>query len=445
MAKRRRRQKVNKQILEAKIENLSHEGRGIANIEGKTVFVRGALPGETVTFQYTKYSSKYSAGLVCEVKEKNTALRATPACPHYLTCGGCSTQHMSEQAQLDYKQKTLLEQLQHFAKLEPDEVLPPLVANNWHYRRKARLGVRYVSKKGKVLVGFREIHGRFVADCKQCEILHPSVANLFPTLSELVRSLNCYNQVPQIEIAIGDDHPALIFRHLEKFTQDDLTKLRNFAQLNKIHVYLQPQGIDSINKLWPDDGYLRLRYALPEYNINMLFHPADFTQVNAEMNQKMIAQAIQYLQPQPEDKILDLFCGLGNFSLPLAKHCQKVIGIEGDKNSVLRAEENARFNKITNTEFYSMDLEKDFSQQAWAKQKFDKILLDPARTGALNVVQQIQQFSASIIVYISCNPATLARDSAHIAGQGYHLVKAGIMNMFPHTSHVESIAVFVKK
>ena len=438
------KQKSNTPVTaEAIITGLSHDGRGITQINGKKVFIENALPGEKVTFNYTKHHSRYAEGKAIDSQIRSLD-RVEPLCQHFTICGGCALQHMSNATQLQLKQQMLLEQLQHFGGIQPKEILPPLVANQWGYRRKARLGVKYVAKKEAVLVGFREKNGRYLADLKRCEVLHPKVGTLIEALKSLISSLAAYQTIPQIEIAVGDDATALIFRHMEPLNKEDIDKLINFGKQHQLDIYLQPGKPETTHIIYPVDKPHRLHYRLPAYNIEFSFHPADFTQINYEINQQMVARALDLLQPQATDHILDLFCGLGNFTLPIAKQVAKVIGVEGAAEMVARAKENATQNNIHNVEFYAANLAGDLSSAPWLQQKYDKILLDPPRTGALEIIKQLQSINAKRIVYISCNPATLARDTGELVAQGYKLLKAGIMDMFPHTHHVEAIALFEK-
>ncbi len=429
--------------VQCTINSLSHEGRGITQINGKTVFLDNGLAGEEVIFNYTKKHKQYDEGLVKEILEASPE-RVTPKCPHFNVCGGCSLQHMQHSKQLEIKQAALLEQFEHFAHTNPDEILPPLTANIWGYRHKARLGAKYVTKKEKLLVGFREKDGRFLADLITCPVLYPSVGEHLPDFSALIASLSCYREVPQIEVAISDDITALIFRHLAPFTNDDLEKLTAFGKQHNFYIYLQPNKIDSIHLLYPQETSPYLTYELPEYDLQFKFHPTDFTQVNSEINQLMIKQAINLLNPQANETILDLFCGIGNFTLPIAKSCAKIIGVEGSNTAISRAQENAKLNNITNCEFHCTDLFEPINNFPWAEQQYDKILLDPPRSGAAEICNQIEKFNAKKIVYVSCNPATLARDADTLIAKGYKLKAAGIMDMFPHTKHVESMAVFEK-
>lgn len=442
---RKRRKKIPQELITLNIEGLSHDGRGIARLEGKTVFVDGALIDETVSCQYTDTHRNFD-----EVKTiaviKAVEQRVQPQCEFFGLCGGCSLQHMNVATQMDLKQSTLIEQFAHFGGIDNVELEPPLIADTWHYRRKARLAVRYVPKKGKVLVGFREKRNHFVANINDCAILDKRIARLITPLSDMIGALDAKDKIPQIEVAVGDDSAALVFRHLVPLTDEDRNKLLTFCKDHEVHCYLQSGGLDTVFKAWPEAGEERLHYRLPEQQLKFAFHPLDFTQVNASINEAMIAKALSWLDLKASDRVLDLFCGLGNFTLPIARHCCQVIGVEGSEAMVLRGEENARLNGLKNAQFYAADLYQSFDSVAafktWAEPGFDKILLDPPRSGAMELVENISKFSAQRIVYVSCNPATLARDAGILQQQGYKLVKTGVMDMFPHTTHVESIALF---
>ena len=430
--------------MEATVHALSHDGRGIALINGKTLFVQGAMVGEKVTCAITQRHRQYDEGITTTVMIAAPE-RVTPPCPHFGVCGGCSLQHLNMTHQIQFKQQTVLEQLKHFGKVVPDSLLPPVTGEAWGYRRKARLGVRYVIKKNKLLVGFREKFTRALADVQQCLILDPRVGTKITALAELIARLDQYDHIAQIEVAVGDDIAALVFRNLNILPEEDCIKLREFGKSTGLHIYLQPNLPEPLKKLWPEDHHDRLAYALPEYALTMHFHPLDFTQVNNEINKLMIKQAVSLMAPEPDDSILDLFCGLGNFTLPLARYARSVVGIEGSDTLVKRAEENALYNKITNTKFYMANLMGTLENAPWLQQTYTKILLDPPRSGAKEMIAYFKKLSPKKIIYISCNPATLARDAGELVHrQGYTLTKAGVINMFPHTSHIESIAVFEK-
>lgn len=441
---RRRRKKLPQEPVRCTIESVSHEGRGVTHLDGKTVFIDGALAGEEVSFQYTERRSKFDSGKTLEVHHASD-LRVQPECEHADICGGCSLQHMHSDAQVALKQQVLLEQLQHFGGLQPDQLLPPLRSPTTAYRRKARLAVKYVPKKGGAMVGFREKRSPYVADIQGCTVLVREVGAIIPELRELIGALDCHRTLPQIEVAQGDSATALIFRHLEPLSDSDQSALKAFCQARNLHFYLQPGGNDTVHKVWPEDGEDRLSYHLDDFGVELRFHPMDFTQVNPLINRKMVPLAIEFLQLTPTDRVLDLFCGLGNFTLPIATKAAQVVGVEGGEAMVLRGRENAQHNKLENVAFFAADLTEPFAEQPWAQsisEGFNKILIDPPRSGALEIVQEMTVFQPERIVYVSCNPATLARDAGELVKQGYRLIKAGVMDMFPHTQHVESIAVF---
>lgn len=430
--------------IETSIQSLSHDGRGVATIQNKTTFVSDALPNEVVLCKIIKKHRRYDDAVATEILSASP-MRVQPACPHFTICGGCSMQHIEINAQVQLKQQTLLEQLQHFGKVTPKEILPPLVGNPWGYRRKARLGVRYVIKKGKLLVGFREKQSNYLADLSECAVLYPTVGTRLVALSELIRSLSQFEHIPQIEVAISDDVTALIFRHMTTLSSSDIATLCDFGKKYAIHIYLQPNPPATVHKLWPADQAEMLSYALPDYQLTLRFHPLDFTQVNSEINRLMIQQALRLLDPQPTDTVLDLFCGLGNFTLPIARFAAHVIGVEGSLQMVERARQNAADNALHNTEFYAANLMDTQLTGAWLHKKYHKILLDPPRTGAKEMIPMIAQFNPNRLVYVSCNPATLARDAGELVHtHGYKLKKIGVINMFPHTSHIEAIALFEK-
>ncbi len=429
---------------EAVIESMTLEGKGVAHVEGKTVFVDGAIPGEKVIFTYTQRKSKYDEGRVSEVLAAS-AERVEAKCPHYGVCGGCSWQHIEPAAQIRYKQQAMLDNLQRVGKVEPETVFAPLTADTWSYRRKARLGVRYVRKKEKTLVGFREKDGRFLADMQRCEILHPSVGERLTDLQDLITGLAARDRIPQIEVAVGDNATALIFRHMDVLSVEDEAAIRAFGEQHDFQIYLQPKGPGTVHCIWPQSDVPPLYYEHPQFNTRVAFGPQDFFQVNQPLNQLMVARAVELLALNAEDKVLDLFCGLGNFTLPIARQAAQVTGVEGDAVMVKRARQTALANVVENTDYYACDLMGEMKGEPWLKQSFDKVLLDPPRAGAKEVIEHFGKLGAQRIVYVSCHPGTLARDAGELVHtHGYRLVGAGVMDMFPHTAHVESIAVFEK-
>lgn len=433
----------NSPLVEAEITALTLEGKGVARVDGKTVFIDGALPEEKVAFRYTSYKANYDEGRV-ETVLTASPNRVEPKCQHFAICGGCSWQHISLDAQILYKQQILLDNLQHIGKVQPETVFEPLTADGWAYRRKARLGARWVRKKQQALVGFREKTGGLIAEISRCEVLHPLVGERITELQQLVTSLDARETLPQIEVAIGDDEiAALVVRHMEPLSASDTEKLLNFAREFKFELYLQPAGPQTVHKVF---GEGELFYAHPSFNTRVQFAPLDFIQVNQALNRKMVIRALELLELKSTDTVLDLFCGLGNFTLPLARQAAQVIGVEGDLAMVERARTAAHANDIQNTDYYACNLmAEDLSKEPWLKRTYDRVLLDPPRAGAKEVIPHLGKLKAERIVYVSCDPATLARDAGELVNnQGYKLVGAGVMDMFPHTAHVESIAVFAR-
>ena len=427
--------------VSASIESLSREGRGVARIDGKTVFIEGALPDEQVRFQYTRKRGQFDEGRVVEVVEPSEA-RVEPRCRHYGMCGGCSLMHLDGGEQILHKQSVLLEQLQHLGGVEPERILPPLSASRWGYRRKARLGVKYVAGKEKVLVGFREKYSSFIADIDSCEVLHPILGEAIGELKELVRELSVYRQIPQLEVAVSDTVAAVVIRHLAPLTDNDRRILADFEAQRPVRFYLQPGGLDSVHSLSGEDGQ-NLYYRLDSHDITMEFSPIDFTQVNFELNALLVDRVIELLQPGAADTVLDLFCGLGNFTLPIARYAQHTTGLEGSEDLVLRAQRNAQKNGLANAGFGVCNLAEPAAGSHISGYAYNKVLLDPPRSGAQKIIEQLDPERVEKLVYVSCNPATLARDAGILANQGgLSLKAAGVLDMFPHTSHVESIALF---
>ena len=426
--------------VEAVIESLSLEGKGITHIDGKAVFVGGALPGEKVVFTYTAINRKFDEGYISEVLEASPE-RVEPGCPHFQICGGCSMQHLEVEKQIHHKQQAMLDALKHIGKVIPETVFDPMVGDLWGYRRKARLGVRYVRKKEKVLVGFRERAGRFLADIDACRVLHPSVGEKLPELQALIVQMDARETIPQIEVAVGDNATALVFRHLEPLSDKDQQLLLEFAKAHDFQMYLQPKGPTTVHCIWPENP--ELFYEHPEFETKVKFGPQDFFQVNSSINRQMVPRAVELLELDGTQKVMDLFCGLGNFTLPLALQAKHVIGVEGAEEMVTRTTENAARNQINNVQVFQADLSADNRKQAWFKADYTKLLLDPPRTGAYELLQSLPA-RAKEILYISCEPAALARDSQVLISKGYTLARFGVMDMFPHTSHVESMALFVK-
>lgn len=429
------------------IESLDQEGRGVAHVGGKAVFVEGALPGETVEYAVTRSRPSYEQAELVRVL-KPSAQRVEPRCPWYAACGGCSMQHLDSGAQAMMKQRVLEDALWHVGHVTPQQILPLLHGPAWGYRFRARIGVRDVPSKGGVRVGFRERRSSHLIDMRSCEVLPPHVSVLLPQLRELIAGLSIPDRIPQIELAIGEGNVTVfVFRHLLPLTADDKGRLRAFADRHGVQVWLQPAGPDSIHRLHPQEAP-GLAYSLPEFDVRLDFRATDFMQVNVGMNRMLMRRAMQLLDPQAGERIADLFCGLGNFSLPIARRGARVIGLEGSDKLVRRAGENARANGLeANSEFHAVDLFEMTEDSLAVLGPLDKLLLDPPREGAIAVVKALSpRCSPRRIVYVSCNPATLARDAAVLVHEkGYVLRSAGIANMFPQTSHVESIALFERE
>lgn len=444
MARRRsRKKKLSETPVRVSIESLAHDGRGVTHVDGKVVFIDEALPGEELEFIYTDSRRDYAEGKVHQLLTQSE-VRVEPECPHFGICGGCSFQHVKNEAQIKLKQGLLKEQFNRIGKIEIPQLWESLTGSYWGYRRKARMGVKFVAKKGRVLVGFRERRNPFLAEIESCKVMHPSVGEKLMDLSEMIGTLSIKDKIPQIEVAIGDKDCVLAFRVLEPPTADDKEHMRNFGQLHNISICLQSKGPDTIK---PIDGEAEVipTYALPDQGIEFKFKPAMFTQVNYEINKQMVSRVLESFNLNQSDRVLDLFCGLGNFTLPMATKAGHVVGIEGDLPLVNHAKENAAINGLKNVDFYVADLTKDVSDQSWAKQKFNKILLDPSRAGAAEVLHNLKHWNPEQILYVSCNPSTLARDAGILVNDlGYKLIKAGVMDMFPQTGHVESIALFEK-
>ena len=435
------------QELQATITDLSHDGRGVARIDGKTVFVSGALVDEQVRMRLRKRHRHFDEAEVVEVITPSPH-RVTPRCRHFGECGGCSLQHMDAEAQIHAKQRVLADNFTRIGKVSPQHWLEPLTDAPWGYRRKGRLSVRHVPKKERVLVGFRqEANPRFVAEITHCEVLHPSLGPKIGLLAEMIGGLDAARDIPQVEFAGGDEGIALVFRHMNPLSERDRAALVAFGQQHDFAIYLQPGGVSSVHLLWPEQSRLAFRIAAGEGvpDVELEFRPLDFVQVNAGMNAKMMARALELLDPQPTDRVLDLFCGLGNFTLPIARRVAEVVGVEGEHGLVERAAENAAHNGLANARFHVANLFEDQRGTDWARQPWDKLLLDPPRAGADKVLEYLPHKATKRIVYVSCHPASLARDAGILVNQhGFRLRQAGVMDMFPHTAHVESIALFEK-
>jgi 23S rRNA (uracil1939-C5)-methyltransferase len=434
------------QILTLAIESVDLDAQGIAHHDGKVMFVQGALTGETVRVEVTRSKASYDKAKTIEVLAPSSQ-RTTPRCAHFGVCGGCSLQHLEPAAQLAVKQRTLEDNLWHLARLKPGQILPPIAGPNWGYRYRARLSVRHVEKKGGVLVGFHEKGSSYVADMTQCHVLPMHVAKLLVPLRTLVGALSIRSSMPQIELAVGDTDTVMVLRTLQLPSEQDRAALTHFARQHNIVFWLQPKGPDSIHPLEaqrPGD----LHYTLPEFEVRMPFAATDFTQVNHQINRVLVGQALRLLDVQPADHVLDLFCGLGNFTLPLARRAAQVLGVEGSATLLQRAAQNARVNGLhEKTRYEARNLFEVSAQDVRGWGRFQRWLIDPPREGAIALAKALAELAPAQkprrIVYVSCNPATLARDAAVLVHEaGYALNAAGVVNMFPHTSHVESMAVF---
>ena len=425
------------------IESLDQEGRGIAHHEGKVIFIEGALIGERVTYASYRKKPSFEIAVATNILKKSFT-RVTPKCAHFDMCGGCSMQHLDVRAQVAAKQRILEDNLQRIGKVKPGMILAPIYGEAWGYRQRARLSVRHVLKKGKTLVGFHEKRSSFIADMQHCEILPPKIAKLLPLLAQLNEQLSIRDQLPQIEVAVGEHVDVLVLRIMQVLTPADEALLKQFADTHHVQFWTQTKGPDTVIPFYPLDAP-ELNYSMPEFGIVMPYAPTEFTQVNSTMNRLMVSRALRLLAPQAHERIADFFCGLGNFTLPIARSGAQVTGVEGSAALVQRAEQNAAYNGLSgNTKFLAMNLFEMDEVGLPKLGRFDKWLVDPPRDGAMELVKAITpEIAPQRIVYVSCNPATLARDADVLVNtHGYVLKAAGVMNMFPHTSHVESIAVF---
>jgi 23S rRNA (uracil1939-C5)-methyltransferase len=433
----------------ATIDAMMHDGRGIATIDGKKVFVPGALPGEQVRLLRRKMRRGYDEADLLEILAPLPE-RIMPRCAVFGVCGGCTLQHVDAADQRAMKQKSLADCLERIGGIGPerwlDPVFDPEPEGNWQYRRRARLAVKDVAGKGRVLVGFRERRAALVTDMHRCEILAPPFGSLIDALSELIGELGIRARLPQIEVAVADNAVELVFRVLDPPAEEDRARLERFGNEHGVRISLQPGGIDSVTPLVGDAACDALYYELPEFDVRIRFQPTDFVQVNGSVNRRMVAAAVDLLQLRETDHVLDLFCGIGNFSLPIARRAAFVLGIEGEAAQVTRAAQNAALNGIGNCEFRCSDLAAVDTGSSWLRQSWDRVLLDPPRSGAEEVMRHMGKIGATRVVCVSCHPATLARDAGILTkGQGYRLEAAGIIDMFPHTAHVEAIAVFSKR
>lgn len=428
----------------ADILSLDHEGHGVARIDSKVTFVDGALAGERAEINIYRKHAKYNSANAVTIL-KASAQRTDPRCTYFGRCGGCSMQHLEPGAQVAAKQRVLEENLARIGKVTPGIILPALHGPSWRYRTRARLSARWVDKKGGGLVGFREKRSSFIADMTSCEVLTADVSALIQPLRDLVGQLSNADRIPQIEVAVGENITVLVFRLLDPWNDDDAVVVRAFAEQHGVQVWEQSKGPDTVRPFWPLTAP-ELSYSLPEFGLVMPFAPTEFTQVNTGINRALVSRAMRLLNPQPGERIADLFCGLGNFTLPIARSGADVTGIEGSVELVARARENALRNQLPNARFAVDNLFEMTPEKFVALGHFDKLLIDPPRSGAIDLVNALPDNAAPCrIVYVSCDPATLARDAEVLVhDKGYRLEAAGVANMFPHTAHVESIALFVR-
>jgi len=434
------------EVQEADVVDLAHDGRGIARVDGKAVFIDGALPGERARFRVFKRRRQLDEAVLVDILRASPD-RVAPKCEHFGICGGCTLQHLAPAAQLAAKERQLLENLERIGRVRPERVFAPLRGPAWAYRRRARLGVKYVHKKDRVLAGFREREKPYLADIRRCEVLLERFARLPEELAALVETLSLREKIPQVEVAAGDEAgggpstAALVFRIMETPTSDDVAKLAAFGSRHAVQIYLQSGGPHTIKAL--RESYPPLTYSVDEGRLTLEFGPLDFIQVNREINVSMVAAAVRLLQPSPTDTVLDLFCGLGNFTLAMGAKALRAVGVEGDAALVAKSRANAARNGVGNADFYLDNLFEPLGFGPWAQNRYDLVLLDPPRAGAIEILERMTQWRPRRVVYISCHPGSLGRDAGILVeGQGYKLTGAGVMDMFPHTTHVESIAVF---
>jgi 23S rRNA (uracil1939-C5)-methyltransferase len=427
----------------ATVASLTHDGEGVVR-EGKTAFVAGALPGERIRFRRTRRHRQHDEAELLEVLEPS-ASRVVPRCAHFGICGGCALQHLSAEAQLEAKQTELRDNLERMGKVSPREWLAPLRGPVWNYRRRARLGSKFVIKKDRVVVGFRERLAPYVAELQRCEVLAAPVGEMIAPLAAMLNGLSIRHRIPQIEAAVADNVVALVLRVLDSPSADDLRRLREFATAHSVRFYLQTGGLDSVSPLEsaPGEPQEALRYALPDFGLKLEFMPTDFVQVNAQINQALVARAVELLDLAPSSSVLDLYCGIGNFTLALARNSGRAVGVEGDKGLVDRARHNAGLNEVRNAEFHVADLARPLEPTLpWLRESYTHVLLDPPRAGASEVLASISRLNPQRVLYISCHPGSLARDLGLLVHEhGMNLVAAGVLDMFPHTTHVESLAI----
>ena len=431
-------------MTEAVIESIDHEGVGVAHVDGKVTFIDGGVTGERVAFARKRSRGNFDLGTVTQVLRESPQ-RVKPHCGYFGTCGGCAMQHVDAAAQVAAKQRVLEDNLARIGKVRPERILPPVMGPAWGYRNRARLSVHYVAKKGGVLVGFHERKSSFVADTQSCDVLPASVGKLIPELREMFTGFRIRDRIPQLEVAVGEDVTVFVLRHLEPIPGEDAAKMRAFADRHGIQWWLQPKGPDTAHPFHPLEAPV-LDYRLPEFGLRLRFRPTEFTQVNAGVNRVLVKRAVDLLDPREDERVGDLFCGLGNFSLPLATRSAHVVGMEGSASLVERAAQNAKLNGLEDrASFLAHDLYTDAEGALARLGPVDKLLIDPPRDGAMEICKALAETGPSRIVYVSCSPSTLARDAGVLVNvKGYRLEAAGVVNMFPHTGHVESIALFVR-
>ena len=427
------------------IESVDHEARGVARHGGKVIFVDGALPGELLTAAPYRKKERFDNAQISAIIEPSPS-RVVPRCAHFGVCGGCSMQHAQVRTQVAIKQRVLEDNLRHIGKVTPEQMLRPIEGPAWEYRYRARLSVRHVFKKGGVLVGFHERRSSYVADMRECHVLPRRIAALLMPLRELVAGLSIRDRMPQVEVSLGSRVDVLVFRILEPLSATDEAALKQFAELHRVQAWLQPKGPATAYPFWPLDAPV-LSYELPAFGVTMPFNPTDFTQVNHQINEVLVGRALRLLDPQPHERIGDFFCGLGNFTLPIARSAREVVGVEGSEPLLEKARANAALNGLAGrTSFHAANLFEATPETIARLGHFDKVLIDPPRDGALDLIKSLGaqgDAAPSRMVYVSCSPSTLARDAGLLVGElGYALKAAGVVNMFPHTSHVESIALF---
>lgn len=432
----KKKTQLNTKHQSVQVEKLDHHGAGIAYQNKKPVFIEGALPGEQVLIQLTESKSKFSRANLIKI-QKASPQRVEPFCPHYQQCGGCNMQHLSIDDQREYKQHTLSQLMKKFSG-QTAQLDVPITADERGYRRRARISLLLDKKSRQLQFGFRKKHSKEIVNVTHCPVLAPELDELLPELQSLLAGFSHQDTLGHVELVKADNTRIIVLRHSKALKDDDNNALVEFANRHQASLYLMPQN-DQLNLICGDSGYYL------EAGVEIAFEPNNFIQVNQQVNDSMVKQAVDWLALSSQDRVLDLFCGLGNFSLPIAQQVASVVGVEGVDAMVEKAAANAARNGLSNAQFYQANLEQDFSGQIWAGEKFDKVLLDPARAGASGIVNQLSALGAERVVYVSCNPATLARDSQSLLSQGFKLEKLGMLDMFPHTSHLESMALFVKE